>query len=337
MRNYRCLKQQEFSFNQYSIIPIRDADKYAIMNWRNEQISILRQKHLLTKENQDNYFKEVISKLFDEQFPSQIIFSVLENDVFMGYGGLVHIDWGSSHAEISFITATDRANVPNRFILDWKIFLKLIITVAQQIGMVKIYTYAYDLRPNLYLALGASAFAQEARLLRHVKIEDRFYDVLIHSFFIDRLNLRLATLEDVTLYYNWANDPEVRSNSFNTQTIKFSDHEKWFSSKLQTENSYLFVAHFNDKEVGQIRFDLNNHGEFEIDFSIEESHRGRGFGGELVKTGTNELILNHQNTNRIIGKVKKENEASKKAFLNAGYKLEKNLSDLEIYSFDKIK
>lgn len=337
MRNYRCLKRQEFSFNQYKIIPIRDSDKYAIMNWRNEQISILRQKNPLTKENQDNYFKEVISKLFDEQFPDQIIFSVLENDVFIGYGGLVHIDWASSNAEISFITATDRANLPNRFILDWKIFLTLLIPVAQQIGMIKIYTYAYDLRPNLYLALGASAFVQEARLFRHVKIDERFYDVLIHSFFIDRLNLRLATLEDATLYYNWANDPDVRNNSFNAQTIKFSDHEKWFTDKLQTKSSYLFVAHFNDKEIGQIRFDLNNRGEFEIDFSIEESHRGRGFGSELIKTGTSELIRNQQNTNRIIGRVKKENEASKKAFLNAGYKLEKNLSDFEIYYFNKTK
>jgi hypothetical protein len=45
-------------------------------------------------------------KLFEQQQPSQLLFSFLENDKCIGYGGLVHINWIDSNAEISFIMNT---------------------------------------------------------------------------------------------------------------------------------------------------------------------------------------------------------------------------------------
>ena len=63
------------------------------LKWRNEQIIHLRQKKLLTKSDQDNYFNNVLRKTFDEMLPNQILFSFYHKDKFVGYGGLVHIDW----------------------------------------------------------------------------------------------------------------------------------------------------------------------------------------------------------------------------------------------------
>ena len=53
MREYKCLSKQSYSINEYQIVPIRDEDKYDIMQWRNNQIYHLRQSQPLTKEIQD--------------------------------------------------------------------------------------------------------------------------------------------------------------------------------------------------------------------------------------------------------------------------------------------
>ena len=47
--------------------------------------------------------------------------------------------------------------------------------------MHKIFVYAYDLRPHLYSVLEISGYTQEARLLDHVIIDDKFKDVVIYS------------------------------------------------------------------------------------------------------------------------------------------------------------
>ena len=73
MRKYVCLSKQVRIDKSYSIVPIRDEDKYVIMHMRNAQIFHLRQQVLLTERMQDRYFAEVISQLFDAPQPSQCI------------------------------------------------------------------------------------------------------------------------------------------------------------------------------------------------------------------------------------------------------------------------
>jgi len=107
MIKYKCLNQNEFNFNEYKIVPIRFEDRLDIMKWRNEQIYHLRQVKPLTIDDQNNYFNNVISKLFEQEKPNQLLFSFLKNDVCIGYGGLVHINWIDKNAEISFIMNTE--------------------------------------------------------------------------------------------------------------------------------------------------------------------------------------------------------------------------------------
>ena len=84
-------------------MPIRHEDRYDIMKWRNEQIEILRQQDVLTKEEQDTYFNEIVASLFEQKNPKQLLFSLFFRDELVAYGGLVHIDWHSLNAEISFL------------------------------------------------------------------------------------------------------------------------------------------------------------------------------------------------------------------------------------------
>ncbi len=157
MNFYKCLNTQEFVSGKYKIVPIRLIDRFDIMKWRNEQMYHLRQKKPLTVEDQENYFTNVVSKIFDLNEPNQILFSFLENDTCVGYGGLVHINWKEKNAEISFIMDTKLEK--ERFEEIWIIYLDLIEQAAfNDLKFKKIYTYAFDLRLNLFKVLETSGF-----------------------------------------------------------------------------------------------------------------------------------------------------------------------------------
>lgn len=179
-REYKPLQNQVFEEGEYAIVPIRDEDKFHIMDWRNAQIYHLRQSVPLTTENQINYFKKTISNLFEQEKPNQLLFSYLQNDRCVGYGGLVHINWIDLHAEISFIMDTRLES--DHFLENWSIYLGLIEKVAfQELRFHKLYVYAFDLRPHLYTVLELNDYFLDARLSDHCLFNDEFKDVVIYS------------------------------------------------------------------------------------------------------------------------------------------------------------
>lgn len=180
MRNYKALNKQSYSIDEYSIVPIREDDKYLIMGWRNEQIYHLRQEKPLTGKEQDDYFKTTIANLFDLGKPNQFLFSLLKKNKCIGYGGLVHINRVDKNAEISFImdTSLEKSN----FSSIWSVFLEMIEMLGfNQLGLHKLYVYAFDLRPNLYSMLLENNYYLEARLKEHCLYNGGYIDVVIHS------------------------------------------------------------------------------------------------------------------------------------------------------------
>ena len=182
MLTYKCLNKQQFQSDYYKIVPIRFEDRYNIMKWRNEQIYHLRQSKILTIEDQDLYFELIVKKLFEQDKPNQILFSFLENDKCVGYGGVVHINWIDKNAELSFVLSTELESLYFKKL--WRIYLKLIEEVSfNDLKFHKIYTYAFDLRPALFEVLELQGYTKEAILKNHVFYQNNYIDVIIHSKF----------------------------------------------------------------------------------------------------------------------------------------------------------
>jgi RimJ/RimL family protein N-acetyltransferase len=178
--SYKALDQQIYTNGKYAIVPIRMEDRYAIMEWRNEQLYHLRQNKPLTRDEQDRYFETVVAGLFDQEKPAQLLFSYLEENKCIGYGGLVHINWIDKNAEISFIMNTSLEK--DYFQKHWGIYLNLVEQMAfQELHFHKIFTYAFDLRPHLYEVLRSSGYTEDARLKGHCFVGNEYKDVLIHS------------------------------------------------------------------------------------------------------------------------------------------------------------
>lgn len=330
-KTYRALNTNTFSKGKYSIVPIRYEDRFKIMKWRNEQIYHLRQREPLTKEDQDNYFENVVSEIFDNEKPNQILFSYLKNGECIGYGGLVHINWIDKNAEISFVMKTSLEEL--EFETHWICFLNLIEKIAfLELNFCKIFTYAYDLRPRLYIALEKSSYNQEAILLNHKKIDDVFRDVIVHSkynFQLLRAELVKANFSHAYKLYQWANDIDVRLNAFNSEPIILENHIEWLTEKLKSENTDIYLYCLSGCFVGQVRADKNEEA-WVIDYSVDKNYRGYKIAYNMLKN-----YMEKFENRRFIGHVKKNNVASIKTFQKLDFKITKNDKVKGIITFEK--
>lgn len=314
--NYKILHKQIFICNNFSLVPIRFEDRIAIMKWRNEQLYHLRQQKPLTSEDQDAYFENIVDKLFEQEYPNQLLFSFLENGICIGYGGLVHINWIDKNAENSFIMDTSLEST--RFHELWSVFLGLIEQIAfTELNFHKIYTYAFDLRPHLYDVLVKNNYTEEARLKEHCLFNKELIDVVFHSKINRNVVLRNATEEDTDKTFEWANDIVIRRYSINKDEIQYEDHLTWFNKKIKSDECLYLIGEINNLPIGSIRFDINeNHAV--ISYLLDKQFHGKGIGRTLLFIGVKKLLQNNS-IKKISGMVNKDNIASMKAFSHLGY------------------
>lgn len=314
-RHYSVLKNQVFRHGSNTIVPIRYEDRIKIMQWRNEQIYHLRQAKLLTRQMQDDYFQNVVETLFTLEKPDQLLFSLLNDDTCIGYGGLVHINWIDKNAEISFIMDTSREE--KHFEYNWKVFLALIEEVAfKELKLHKIFTYAFDLRPKLYDVLESCGFKEDARLQEHCLFDSGFLDVVIHSKLEPKITIRRANKGDIWTVFRWSNDSVARSNSFYIESICKEDHEKWFDKKLKSKESILLIGQIGNEPFGMVRYEIESTRAV-VGVNIAKDFRGKGLATKILKLSLNEY---HKVCDKPINAyIKTENLASKIVFERAGY------------------
>ena len=324
MKLYKALKKQVFKLDNFSIVPVRYEDRLDIMKWRNEQIYHLRQLKKLTKKNQNDYFDNIVALLFKQDQPNQILFSLLNENICIGYGGLVHINWIDKNSEISFIMDTKLEE--KYFEKNWIVFLKLLEKIAfKELNLHKIYTYAFDLRPNLFKVLKKAKFVEESRLREHCFSENKFVDVLIHSKFNNLIKLRTASINDFGVTFNWASSKLVRQYSFQNETISFTSHKEWFSKKVISKDCVYLIAELKKTPIGSIRFDINKSGDALLSFLLDPLFHGKGFGKQLLEIGCDKLT-ELKKVNKIIGKVNIKNTPSLKIFKNLGFSKKSELN-----------
>lgn len=178
--SYKCLPKNEYVDFRYKLSPIRYEDRNDIMIWRNSQIDFLRQKEPLTISQQNTYFEKVVSSLFHSDNPQQLLFSFFEDNLLIGYGGLVHINWKDKNAEISFLL-DDKRNDEKNYLFLFNIFLKLIRQVSLNLNLHKIYSYGYDICDYRFEPLIVNSFKNEVILKKHICINGKICDVKIYA------------------------------------------------------------------------------------------------------------------------------------------------------------
>ena len=140
---------------------------------------------------------------------------------------------------------------------------------------------------------------------------------------------REALLSDMDKIFEWANDPQVRANAFNTEPIPYENHVRWYNRMLEDNEvlQYIFVSkkvidgNIITEDIGQIRLNVEDTAAF-IDYSIAPNLRGKGLGSKMLRALVDMLEQNKNQFDRLIGQVKYTNIASALAFTKCGFQKE---------------
>lgn len=130
--------------------------------------------------------------------------------------------------------------------------------------------------------------------------------------------LRRAVWQDIDLLFEWANDIQVRQNSFCTNPISYEEHTVWFKKILQDEHWVQYIYEYENEAIGQIRLHLIEK-EAEISYSICKEKRGQGFGKKMLYQLKQQIAIDFPEVVKLTAYVKPENISSKKIFLNNGF------------------
>jgi len=149
------------------------------------------------------------------------------------------------------------------------------------------------------------------------------------------INLRRVTKKDIKLLFDWANDPEVRSNAKTKKSITWPEHISWFNGMLSNKSIFTFILSDSHTDIGVVRFNKNNN-YYVITYSIDKRYRGRGFGTLILKKGV-DALNNINNSAKYLAYVKSNNIVSEKIFnkLRFIFKGEKVLDSIKYKIFQK--
>jgi UDP-2,4-diacetamido-2,4,6-trideoxy-beta-L-altropyranose hydrolase len=131
--------------------------------------------------------------------------------------------------------------------------------------------------------------------------------------------LRAAQPSDARQVWHWANDPEVRQVSFNSNPIPLESHRSWFTRKLEVDSSVLFIASKieDDAPFGLVRFELEE-GEAIVSVMLDSQSRGHGLGSRVLERATQRLLTTRE-VKTVRAYIKTDNPRSQRAFAKAGY------------------
>ena len=143
------------------------------------------------------------------------------------------------------------------------------------------------------------------------------------TFACGGLEIRSATMADSDLLLGWRNDASTRLASRNDDEVTPQQHQQWLRETLNGENRRLLIAESNKTPVGTVRLDFAD--EVEISWTIAPAARGQGWGKKMVA-----CVARLANCD-MLAYVRKENIASRKIAVAAGFDPAGKKDDLLIY------
>lgn len=178
MNKQRLIK----SHSIYSTKAINPEDIESIRVWRNSQMDVLRQKTEISREQQIEYFDNVIFPEYEKDQPQQVLYSFFENEALVGYGGLVNISWLDKRAEMSFLVDSARAKSSPTYNNDLTAFILITKRIAfEEFDFHRLFVETYSFRTFHIEILERSGFVLEGRMRNHIIENGQFHDSLIHG------------------------------------------------------------------------------------------------------------------------------------------------------------
>jgi N-acetylneuraminate synthase len=136
----------------------------------------------------------------------------------------------------------------------------------------------------------------------------------------DAIELRVRTAHEMdrSLLFEWANDRATRANSFAQHVIPWDEHCEWFAGILCDAQRAIFIVETaRGDPIGQVRFECQGDAA-EVSLTLAPEWRNRGLAATAIRLAT-DRVLSTSGRSTAHAYVKPDNEASRRAFIRAGY------------------
>jgi UDP-2,4-diacetamido-2,4,6-trideoxy-beta-L-altropyranose hydrolase len=168
------------------------------------------------------------------------------------------------------------------------------------------------------LLLEDRARRQEMSLSGRALVDGRGASRIVAAMREAEIGLRRAETGDSERLFQWANDPVARAASFSGAPIPWDDHRRWLEAKLADPACVLFVGTTSTGDaLGTVRFEREAASAI-VSTTVDPSWRDRGYGAALIRAACRAYLAG-PSPETIEAYVKEENEASRRAFLAAGF------------------
>lgn len=178
---YKVLRRPDYVLQKLRISTIDDQYIQLIREWRNNQINILRQDKLISKDQQIDYFNKKVFSLYESDLPEQILFNCFYEDQFIGYGGIVHISYEHKIGEISFLL--NPSILPGEYYESiFHLFLTLMNHIAfEELSLNKLFTETFSSRMEHVPMLEKAGYEREGVRRSHLIINGKTADIYLHG------------------------------------------------------------------------------------------------------------------------------------------------------------
>lgn len=125
-----------------------------------------------------------------------------------------------------------------------------------------------------------------------------------------------ATVADARFLFELRNLDSNRNQFRNSDRVEWQSHESWMARFLKNERNRMYVFSVKNEKIGMFRVDESG----DVSVSLLNEFKGKGYGSEMIKIGSSSYLRDFPEA-KLFAEIKKENVASSKAFMKAGYKL----------------
>ena len=133
-----------------------------------------------------------------------------------------------------------------------------------------------------------------------------------------RLLLCPANRTHLEFLWGIANDDAVRKFSFSPDSIDLETHTRWYEQKLTSQNTKIWIAEYENRLIGAIRYDKISGTCADIDIAVIQQYRGKGLGSVMLRF-SEQMAYSGLHVDVLRGIVHMDNIASSKCFINSGY------------------
>jgi hypothetical protein len=160
------------------------AEAEQVRIWRNSQLEVLRQAKPINKNQQIEYFQNKVFPEYQNTKPNQILYTIYDNSVMIGYGGFTNIAWNDKKAEVSFLLNSNIKEGCLDYCNFFEFFLKELKKKAVSKGFHRMYTETYEFREKHINVLERMGFMYEGKLRDNIYFDKKFINSILHGLLV---------------------------------------------------------------------------------------------------------------------------------------------------------